>query len=59
MIAADLDSAVDRLRELIAAARRIVPFTGAGISTECGIPDFRSPGGLWSQYRPIEFDDFP
>jgi NAD-dependent deacetylase len=58
MIAADLDSAVDRLRELIAAASRIVPFTGAGISTECGIPDFRSPGGLWSKYRPIEFDDF-
>jgi NAD-dependent deacetylase len=58
MIAADLDSAVDRLRALIAGSSRIVPFTGAGISTECGIPDFRSPGGLWSQYRPIEFDDF-
>ena len=58
MIAADLDSAVDRLRALIAASSRIVPFTGAGISTECGIPDFRSPGGLWSKYRPIEFDDF-
>ena len=47
-----------RLRELIADAERIVPFTGAGISTECGIPDFRSPGGIWTKYRPIPFDDF-
>ena len=51
-------AAVARLRELIADARRIVPFTGAGISTECGIPDFRSPGGVWTKYRPIPFDEF-
>lgn len=37
---------------LIAQARRVVGFTGAGISTESGIPDFRSPGGLWSKYDP-------
>jgi NAD-dependent deacetylase len=43
---------------MIAAAKVIVPFTGAGISTESGIPDFRSPGGLWSRNRPIPFDEF-
>ncbi len=43
---------------LIAAANNIVFFTGAGISTESGIPDFRSPGGLWTKARPIEFQDF-
>ncbi len=58
MIAPDLDTAVNNLRDLIEGAMRIVPFTGAGISTECGIPDFRSPGGLWTKNKPIEFEDF-
>ena len=58
MIAPDLETAISRLRELIEGARTIVPFTGAGISTECGIPDFRSPGGLWTKNQPIPFDDF-
>jgi NAD-dependent deacetylase len=47
-----------RLCELIAASRRAVVFTGAGISTESGIPDFRSPGGIWSRHKPVYFDDF-
>ena len=52
-------AALDRLRTLIGDARRIAPFTGAGISTESGIPDFRSPGtGLWNRIKPIEFEDF-
>ncbi len=48
----------ERLQEMIAGAKRIVAFTGAGISTESGIPDFRSPGGIWTKYQPIYFDDF-
>ena len=58
MIATDLQSGVEQLGDMIAEASAIVPFTGAGISTECGIPDFRSPGGLWTRNRPIPFDEF-
>src|SRR5688500_16459298 len=46
------------LRRLIDGAARIVALTGAGISTESGIPDFRSPGGLWSKMRPITYQEF-
>jgi len=49
---------MDQLREIIGSAKQIVAFTGAGISTESGIPDFRSPGGIWTRYKPIYFDDF-
>jgi NAD-dependent deacetylase len=58
MIAPDLETAIDELRGLFDAASVIVPFTGAGISTECGIPDFRSPGGVWTKMAPIPFQDF-
>jgi NAD-dependent deacetylase len=58
MIAPNLDSAIARLEDLVHEAGTIVPFTGAGISTECGIPDFRSPGGLWTKNKPIPFDEF-
>jgi NAD-dependent deacetylase len=58
VIAPDLRSGVEQLGDMIAEASAILPFTGAGISTECGIPDFRSPGGLWSRNRPIPFDEF-
>ncbi|MCA9265836.1 MAG: Sir2 family NAD-dependent protein deacetylase [Planctomycetales bacterium] len=40
------------------AARSAVVLTGAGVSTDSGIPDFRSPGGIWSRQRPVEYDDF-
>jgi NAD-dependent protein deacetylase/lipoamidase len=53
-----VDDTVDTLKRMIADAGRIVAFTGAGISTESGIPDFRSPGGIWTRYKPIPFDAF-
>jgi NAD-dependent deacetylase len=53
-----IDRDATALAPLIHAARRAVIFTGAGISTESGIPDFRSPGGIWTQMAPIYFDDF-
>lgn len=45
----------ERARDLVREARRVVVFTGAGLSTESGIPDFRSPGGLWTRFDPQEF----
>jgi NAD-dependent deacetylase len=42
----------------IRANQEIVVFTGAGISTESGIPDFRSPGGVWTRYTPIPFQEY-
>jgi NAD-dependent deacetylase len=50
--------AVIELKRLIAQAKRAVIFTGAGISTESGVPDFRSPGGIWSRMKPIYYQDF-
>jgi NAD-dependent deacetylase len=58
MNVADFGGAVERLADAIAEASVVLPFTGAGISTECGIPDFRSPGGIWTKNRPIPFDEF-
>lgn len=49
---------IQELSRLIHSSKHIVAFTGAGISTESGIPDFRSPDGIWSKVKPIMFDDF-
>jgi NAD-dependent deacetylase len=50
----DLGEFAARLR----SSNDVVFFTGAGISTESGIPDFRSPGGIWTKYKPVLFQDF-
>ena len=49
---------IETLAETIQTARHIVAFTGAGMSTDSGIPDFRSPGGKWTQVKPVMFQDF-
>jgi NAD-dependent deacetylase len=58
MAAARPDEGFEELAALLRTAKRAVVFTGAGISTESGIPDFRSPGGIWTKMMPINFDEF-
>jgi len=48
----------DTIASYLTEARKAVAFTGAGISTESGIPDFRSPGGVWTKYKPVLYQDF-
>jgi NAD-dependent deacetylase len=56
--AAAATSVTERIARYLRDAKRAVAFTGAGISTESGIPDFRSPGGVWTRYQPVLFQDF-
>jgi NAD-dependent deacetylase len=58
MVIADLDVAAGELRALIDAASSTVAFTGAGISTESGVPDYRSKDSPWTRHPPIAFDVF-
>jgi len=51
----ELDILTQRVADLIVSARHTVIFTGAGISTESGIPDFRGPGGIWERFDPDDF----
>jgi NAD-dependent deacetylase len=51
----NLDVLAEKVANLIVSAKKLVVFTGAGISTESGIPDFRSPGGIWSRFDPDDF----
>jgi NAD-dependent deacetylase len=55
MIDQDQQRGIARIAAMIAKARRVVVFTGAGVSTESGIPDFRSPGGIWTKFDPEDF----
>jgi NAD-dependent deacetylase len=54
----DVDTKVSLIAQKIREAAKSVVFTGAGISTESGIPDFRSKGGIWHKYQPVYFDEF-
>ncbi len=58
MILTHVEEARAALRGAIDQASKIVAFTGAGISTECGVPDFRSKNSPWMQFKPIDFNVF-
>ena len=49
------DEKIGRIADLVVESENIVAFTGAGVSTESGVPDFRSPGGVWTKFDPREF----
>ncbi len=51
-----MDEAIEQAAAMVFKAPSIVAFTGAGLSTESGIPDFRSPGGIWDRYNPADFE---
>jgi len=53
-----LEAQIEQLASLVRSSRYLVVFTGAGISTESGIPDFRGPQGIWTKMRPIELFEF-
>jgi NAD-dependent deacetylase len=54
----DDQSSVEKIAQWLTDSRHAIAFTGAGISTESGIADFRSPGGIWSRYQPVLYRDF-
>jgi len=51
-----MEELLEKVAQWVVASKRIVVFTGAGLSTESGIPDFRSPGGVWDRYNPEDFN---
>jgi NAD-dependent deacetylase len=50
-----MNDSIQKVTDLIRRAKKVIVFTGAGVSTESGIPDFRSPGGVWQKYNPEDF----
>ena len=50
-----MDDSIQKVTDLIRRSKKVIVFTGAGVSTESGIPDFRSPGGVWQKYNPEDF----
>ena len=57
-MSSDSHHLTQQIARYLEESHRAVAFTGAGISTESGVPDFRSPGGVWSKYKPVMFQDF-
>ena len=53
-----LVEALQAARRLLERSRKVVAFSGAGLSTASGIPDFRSPGGVWTRHQPVLYQDF-
>ncbi len=53
-----MDEKIALIAEKIKTSKKLVVFTGAGISTESGIPDYRSQGGIWDKFKPVYFDEF-
>ena len=54
----DSNNQIEAFISAISKSKRVVGFTGAGISTESGIPDYRSKGGIWDKFQPVYFDEF-
>ncbi len=55
---ADINNSIDTFKSAVNKSKKIVGFTGAGISTESGIPDYRSKGGIWGKFQPVYFEEF-
>ncbi len=55
---ADINNSIDTFKSAVDKSKEIVGFTGAGISTESGIPDYRSKGGIWDKFQPVYFEEF-
>ena len=53
-----MDQKITQLADLVVQGGGLVVFTGAGMSTESGIPDYRSPGGIWSRHQPVLYPEF-
>ncbi len=58
MSSSDKDKQIKNFKSAINTSKKIVGFTGAGISTESGISDYRSKGGIWNKFQPVYFDEF-
>jgi len=58
MVSPQLQEKIEELASRVRESRYLVAFSGAGISTESGIPDFRGPQGIWTKMRPIELQEF-